>query len=223
MPEFRDGMLVSPAFRAGTVQDLVHVINGMLQTQIGVQPFTASLNYIAAPRSVQFNIKLGTEFEKSIELNFDEGVDVGFAQLSIAGGAAATLTAQAGVELTVGIDLDPVGVANVTNGTLLSTLNQGRGAQVKTGLVGTAVNSSGKSSPVTDLNLNLLVSQYGNISTAVNVTVPAATISDNASLDDLAADLNSAIKDRLRVLNLPNLQVPPMSMARRSFCPLRFK
>ncbi len=63
---FRDGMLVSPAFRAGTVQDLVHVINGMLQNQIGVGPFTASLNYIAAPRSVQFNIKLGTEFESRL-------------------------------------------------------------------------------------------------------------------------------------------------------------
>ncbi len=221
---FRDGMLASPTFRAGTIQDLVHVINGMLQNQIGVGPFSASLVFIPAnesatppvPRSVQFNIKLGTEFEKSIDLNFDEGVDVGFTQLSVAGGASATLTAAAGVELTVGIDLDPIGVGDITRNTSLSTLNQGRGAQVKTGLIGTAVNSSGRNDPATALHLNFTVHQYGNIATEVNVTIPAADVGDNVSLDDLAADLNVALKARFLQLNRPGLRVvedlPPIEV-----------
>jgi hypothetical protein len=88
------------------------------------QPTKAQHPQFLAP--VQFNIKLGTEFEKSIDLNFDEGVDVGFAQLSVAGGASATLTAEAGVELTVGIDLDPIGVGTVLPGTRRSSFAEPR-------------------------------------------------------------------------------------------------
>ncbi len=106
---FRDGMLASPSFRAQTVQDLVHVLNGMIQRELRGLPFTTSLNYISDPRSVTFDIALGANFEKSIDLDFNSGLDVGFAQLNVAGGAQATFAANAGVELTVGIDLDPIG------------------------------------------------------------------------------------------------------------------
>ncbi len=216
---FRDGMLASPSFRANTVQDLVHVINGMIQAQFAGQTLaTASLNYIPAdvptnrPRSVQFNINLGTQFTKSVDLNFDAGLNVGFAQLSVAGGAAASFTANAGVNLTVGVDLDPIGSGTVSASTLLSTLNQGRGAQFKVGMFGSAVNSSGKNSPATDLTLNVAVNQFGGNVTNISVTVPAAKVGDNTSLSDLAQDLTDALK-ALSIAGLPVVNdIPPIEV-----------
>ncbi len=105
---FRDGMLASPSFRANTIQDLVHLLNGMIQRQFAGQAFTASLNYSdpttnppSPVRTVSFNIALGANYSKSVDLDFGTGIDVGFANLSIAGGASATFTANAGVELRV--------------------------------------------------------------------------------------------------------------------------
>ncbi len=67
-------MLASARFRAHTIQDLVHVLNGMIQQQFAGQPFSASLNYIPAagntPRSVTFNIALSTNYTQTIDLDF---------------------------------------------------------------------------------------------------------------------------------------------------------
>ncbi len=102
--------LVNASFRAGTIQDLVHLLNGMIQQQFNGSQFTASLHYSETPvRTVTFNIALGTEYEKSIDLDFSKGIDVGFTQLNVSGGAEATMNASAGIELTVGFDLDPIG------------------------------------------------------------------------------------------------------------------
>ena len=200
---YRDGMLATPSFRANTIQDLVHLLNGVIQEQFAGQPFSASLNYSATPvRTITFNLAIGATFEKTVELDFNKGFDVGFTQLSIAGGAQATITADAGVELTVGIDLDPVGANQVvTSATKLADLNKGRGVQVKVGRLGNPVNSSGKNSPETALTLAFAVRRFGNLSSNVSVTVPALEVSDNASLQDLAADLSS----KLRTVSIPGL------------------
>ncbi len=199
----RDGMLASPKFRAATIQDLVHVLNGLIQQQFAGAPFTAALNYLTAPtRRVEFNIALGTTFTKTIDLDFDKGLDVGFTQLSIAGDVDATLTANAGVELTVGLDLDPSGVGQtITNSTLLSSLDKGRGLPVKVGRLGASVNSSGRNSPATDLTMAFTVHRFGGITNSINVAVPAAQVADNTNLSDLARDLSQAIA----AVNIPGL------------------
>ena len=201
---FRDGMLASPRFRAQTIQDLVHVLNGLIQKQFAGQQFDASLEYIqpiaGGPVSVQFRIALGTEFTKTIDLNFDAGLDVGFTSLNVAGGAAANLTADAGVELTVGIDLSPAAVS-ITDSTPLSSLNYGSGAQLKVGMIGSLINSSGQAAAPVTLKLN--VQRFGGLSSVVEVSVPntpqtdgSRTLADNTSLRDLAADLTSKLRDK---------------------------
>ncbi|MCC6508377.1 MAG: hypothetical protein IT423_04670, partial [Pirellulaceae bacterium] len=200
---FRDGMLATPKFRVNTIQDLVHVLNGLIQQQFNGLPFTATLNYEATPvRTVTFNVAMGTTFTKSVELNFDQGLDVGFAQLSVAGSVDATITANAGVEFTVGLDLDAIGSGQVVSATTsLNTLDKGRGVQVKVGRLGAPVNSSGRGTTASSLTLALAVSRYGNLSDNVSVTIPAAQVADNTSLTDLARDLS----DALRAVNIPGL------------------
>ncbi len=194
---FRDGMLASPSFRAHTIQDLVHVLNGMIQQQFAGQPFTATLGYSNTPvRTVTFNIALGSSYTKSVDLDFGTGIDVGFANLSIAGGANATFTANAGVELRVGIDLDPVGSGTISSATLLSSLDKGRGAQVKVGVLGSVVSnmSAGKPTPLADAVLALTINRFGNQTSNVTVSVPSTTIANNTSLTDLAIQLSAALK-----------------------------
>jgi len=201
--------LVSPSFRASTIQDLMHVLNGLIQQQFAGQPFSASLGYNAAPvRTITFNIAMGNEFTRSVELDFSRGFDVGFTQLNVAGGADATFTASAGVELQVGFDIDPVGNGQIIDATtLLSSLDKGRGVQLKVGMNGTPVNSSGRNSPVSDLTLNLAVRRFGNLTNNLSVTVPSAQVADNTSATDLARDLTTALKTAIASGAIPGLAV----------------
>ncbi len=202
--------LVTPSFRAGTIQDLVHLLNGLIQQQFNGSPFTASLNYSDSPvRTVTFNIALGTEYEKSIDLDFSKGLDVGFTQLNISGGTEATINATAGVELTVGFDLDPIGSGVIVGpSTQLSTLDKGRGVQLKVGMNSTStVNSSGRNNPVAPLTLNLEVRRFGNLTNNVSVTVASPNISDNVVLSDLAFDLTRELKTAIIGGTIPGLSV----------------
>ncbi|MEQ1826133.1 MAG: hypothetical protein ABL921_09305, partial [Pirellula sp.] len=202
--------LVNPSFRAGTIQDLVHLLNGLIQQQFNNSPFTASLNYSATPvRTVSFNIALGTEYNKTIDLDFSKGFDVGFSQLNVSGGAQATINASAGVELTVGFDIDPIGSGVIVGpATQLSTLDKGRGVQLKVGMTNTStVNSSGRNNPVAPLTLDLAVRRFGNLTNNLSVTVLSPQISDNVVLSDLAFDLTREIKLAIQANAIPGLTV----------------
>lgn len=107
---FAAGQLVSARFCAGTIQDLVHTLNGLIEQEFAGSPFQASLGYTETPtRAVTFNFAIAKEFSQSIDLNLGNSLDIGFTDLSIAGGADASFTALAGIELGVGIELDPIG------------------------------------------------------------------------------------------------------------------
>ncbi len=94
----------------------------------------------------------------------------------------------------------------------MTDLDRGRGAQIKVGMFGSAINSSGKNSPVTDLTLNVAIRQFGNIVSNLSVTVPSDKVADNTSLSDLASDLTEAIK----TINIPGLPIidgiPPVEV-----------
>ncbi|MEZ6089227.1 MAG: hypothetical protein R3C05_14590 [Pirellulaceae bacterium] len=197
------GQLAVSAFRVGTIQDLVHALNGLIQQQFAGAPFDASLNYHPAsgtpgaadysPRSVSFNIALGTQFTRSIELDFDAGLDVGFADLSVVGGAEASFIANAGIELTVGLDLERPGSDRAVDASVkLSELDDGRGTPLKVGVTGTPVADGNIG---TEANLNLSINRFDASSLeAMSVTVSAIEIGDNTSLGDLATDLNDQIR-----------------------------
>ncbi|MEO1615268.1 MAG: hypothetical protein AAFV88_05425, partial [Planctomycetota bacterium] len=209
----RDELGLSPGqtgqaeFRAGTIQGLVRTLNGLIANQFGDSglPFDAELTYIEPPvdqpdaaGSVQFKLSLGDEFRRQVELDFDEGLDLGFAQLGVAGGGVGELIASAGVDLTVGLDLQPPGSSTeIDDTTLLGSLDEGRGTAVAVAMTGTTIPSAGRPATSSDVTLALEISQLGDGDSAaapdsalLSVTVNAATLADNTSVDDLAADLN---------------------------------
>ncbi|WP_372894369.1 LEPR-XLL domain-containing protein, partial [Stieleria sp.] len=208
--------LVTPSFRAGTIQDLVHTLNGLIQDEFAGQPFSASLVYDdSSVRTVEFNLAIGKEFNESIDLEFGKGLDVGFAELSVAGGGTASFTVQAGVELAVGLDLDRPGSGQVIhqpNGpgpdnVFLYDLDDGRGVGLKVGMTGNTVTSSGRNQPATDLTLEFDVKRFGAVVDNVSVTVPSAQVADNTSLQALASDLNAALRTHFDNANITELPV----------------
>ncbi|MCA9125996.1 MAG: DNRLRE domain-containing protein, partial [Planctomycetales bacterium] len=202
-------------FRANTIQDLVHTLNGLIMEGVDGSPFSASLQYIEedltqtphVSRGVAFNLSIASEFTETISLNFDEGLDVGFAQLGIAGGGDGVFTATAGAELRVGFDLDPPSSGEVlADSTLLSALDEGRGLVVEVGITGSPVSTNGQSTPLAAQTLSFDVSQLDTASIEVSVTVPQSEIADNISVDDLAADLNA----QLHAFDYAAVGLPPV-------------
>ncbi len=122
----------------------MHVLNGVIQQEFAGQPFLRISQlqpYSIAHGNVQHRV--GSEFSRTLDLGFDRGLDLGFTALSVAGDAQAILDAKAGIELTVGFDVDGVGTGQTIGaGTLLKDLDQGRGVQIKVGLSGTPVNQA---------------------------------------------------------------------------------
>ncbi|MEZ6088771.1 MAG: hypothetical protein R3C05_12255 [Pirellulaceae bacterium] len=201
------GQIAEADFRVNTIQDLVHTLNGFLRQSLsGIVPenefveFSTVLGYEETQeegqtkRTVTFDIDLGAEYRRSVDLNFNQGLDVGFAELSVAGAGQAEFIARAGVELAVGIDLQrPGSGTTIESSTLLSELDNGRGARVNVGVIGATISSSGRPSTVPDegLTLKVRVDQYGDASDLVEVNVSKPLVEDNTSLEDLAADLNA--------------------------------
>ncbi len=174
---FRDGMLASPNFRANTIQDLVHLLNGMISQQFAGQPFNASLEYSDAPvRTVKFKIALGASYSKSVDLDFGTGLDAGFATVSIAGGATASFSVNAGVELLVGIDLDPISAGNLTSATALPASIMVGGTPVKVGMLSGPVSPNGRNADASPITLDLTIQRFGGQSSDVSVPFPTQAL-----------------------------------------------
>ncbi len=228
------GAAAAGAFRINSIQDLVHTLNGLIQTKAdGVTPFSTSLTYIAesesVQESVQFNISLSEEFRRAIDVRFDTGLDLGFADLELFGSAGGEFIASANIDLQVGIDLGPVGGSQaVTAATKVADLNDGLGLQFNVGAIAAtpmAVNGQGEPVVASDLNLSIhlkrLDSNGALTSTSPNLalTITTAEAADATSVADLAAILNDKLATTTGVTvtnGIPSLGFSVQSIANRS-------
>ncbi len=185
-------------FRVNTIQDLVHTLNGLLNSQIEGAPVQAALRYDQVTKSIAFSVGISAEFEEKIRLDFGSSLDIGFTDLSIAGGADANFSAIAGVELGIGIDLGNGGSSKtVTGDTPLQSLAGGKGAAFNIGI--TAADHVKEGSPGGPLKLPFELELLGGTQiSGLGIELPSSatasiTSDDNTDISDLAADLNQLL------------------------------
>ena len=80
------------------VKNLTDVINEILPPQ-------TQLLYDEENRQILLDVQLEETYTQSVDLDFSEAIDLGFADLNLAGGAEASFDVQAGANLLIGIDL----------------------------------------------------------------------------------------------------------------------
>jgi Ca2+-binding RTX toxin-like protein/subtilisin-like proprotein convertase family protein len=153
-------------------------------------PPSLTLTYDAVDDILFFTIGLDASFTKSIDLNFDDGIDLGpFGTLEVAADAAASFDAGGTLELQIGVHVgDLISGFTFDSTTLLSTLNAGSGAPISVGVTGpNAIASDGKLTGDATINLSL------DGAAPVLITVPQSATASNFDEYALAADLNDAI------------------------------
>ncbi|GAP96045.1 DUF4347 domain-containing protein [Leptolyngbya sp. NIES-2104] len=85
-----------------TIQELVDelvILTGLNKAGIDAK-------YDAAKNALTFKIAKSADFEKSVEFDFSQDIDLGIASLNLAGGATGTFNVNAGFALGIGISLD---------------------------------------------------------------------------------------------------------------------
>ena len=185
------GGRAAAGFRFNSINSLVNELDQALMNV--ADPGTGvSLGAVFddATESILFTLGLGKEFSKDISLDFSEGIDLGaLGTLEVAGGADATFTAGATIDVRAGFDLTGLGDSFVlTNATTLDSLNGGSGVQLNVGLKAANVApSNGK------LGANATLNVIINGQPAVPVTITAAATSTNTDELALVDDLNDAL------------------------------
>ena len=113
-----------------TIQELVDelvILTGLNKAGIDAE-------YDAAKNALTFRIAKSADFEKSVEFDFSQDIDLGLATLNLAGGATGKFEVNAGFNLGLGINLSPLGDGFVlTNSTTLASLNANGGVNNTTG------------------------------------------------------------------------------------------
>lgn len=118
-----DTMLALPFYQFTTLQDLESLLDGS-----GLLDQLFAPNYDPTSNSILFTLDMSEVFAKSILMNFNESVDLGVAELLLAGGASAQFSVEAGIDLTAGID-----ISVLAGTTLVGDLNGGIGVNISSG------------------------------------------------------------------------------------------
>ncbi|MBW4443333.1 MAG: DUF4347 domain-containing protein [Plectolyngbya sp. WJT66-NPBG17] len=109
-----------------TIQELVDEL--VLLT--GLNKASIDAKYDAGTNALTFRIAKSADFEKSVNFDFSQDIDLGAATLNLAGGATGQFKVNAGFNLGLGINLSPLGDGFVlTNAMTLDSLNAGAGVQ----------------------------------------------------------------------------------------------
>ena len=176
----------SAKLRVGSVQDLVAVLNE-------VMPTTTMLAYDSVNNRVKFGLNLNKTYSQSIDLDFSKAINLGFADLNLAGGAEATFEATAALNLNVGLDLERAGSGQaLSTSTPLSSLGGGRGVALQVAVTGAAAPNTAAATP--PINLVFDVHRFGvAVPETVTVTLTAAELSDNFTVEDLAFDIGDVL------------------------------
>ncbi|RIK76721.1 MAG: hypothetical protein DCC68_18745 [Planctomycetota bacterium] len=183
-----------PDLKYPTIEDLVdNLATELAAISDGPLPggFDVDSEYDPDEDILYFNVALNKEFTKTIDLDFDEGFDLGIlGTLEIIADATAEFNATVELSFRVGMYLGTLGDDFVLdNATLLADLNAGDGVPLDVGILATNAvpGPAGKVSP--DVSFNVIVN--GGAPVAVTLDDAATTTNyDNAAL---AADLNDAL------------------------------
>jgi Ca2+-binding RTX toxin-like protein/subtilisin-like proprotein convertase family protein len=153
-------------------------------------PPSLTLTYDDVDDILYFTIGLDASFTKSIDLNFNDGIDLGpFGTLEVAADAEASFDAGGTLELEIGVHVgDLISGFTFDSATLLSTLNAGSGTPISVGVTGpNPIASDGKLTGDATMSISL------NGASAVAITVLQSDAASNFDEFALAADINDAI------------------------------
>ncbi len=192
-----NGLVATGDFRFHTIQDLIQTLNAIAQRNSG--PFDASLTYDPADKAVLFNLALTETFEKAIDLNFDTGFDLGFADLDLFGGVNASFNASAGFQLGVGINLQRVkgSTEELSPDLPLMTLAPS-GLGLNVGVTAeSAVRDDGQptiaaETPLLTIHVKTLSDPTGQ---DIPLTISTEEIENNVSAQDLATDISNLLRE----------------------------
>jgi Ca2+-binding RTX toxin-like protein len=183
-----------PDLKYPTINDLVdNLASELAAISDGPLPggFDVDSEYDPDLDTLFFNIALNKTFTKTIDLNFDEGFDLGIlGTLEIISDATAEFNASVELSFRAGIYLGALGDSFVLDNTsLLADINAGDGVPLDVGILATnsVPGPQGKVSP--DVSFNLAI----NGMVPIAVTLDDAATTTNYDIAALAADLNAAL------------------------------
>ena len=166
---------------SATAELAINDFDELIDRLNSVMPVATTLGYDAVNNQATFGLNFEQEYQQEIDLDFFQ--PLGFADLNIAGRADASVTATAGVNLAVGIDLTRAGMGESIDGaTQLSELGKGLVFNV------TAVSSEDATSTAGTLIFEL--DRFDGSSETVSVALGANELDDNFTAEDLVFDLN---------------------------------
>ncbi|MEX2187071.1 MAG: SdrD B-like domain-containing protein [Pirellulales bacterium] len=183
-----------PDLKYPTINDLVdNLATELAAISDGPLPggFMVDSEYDAVDDILYFNIALNKEFTRTIDLNFDEGFDLGIlGTLEIIADATAEFNATVELSFRAGIYLGELGSSFVLdNATLLVDVNGGNGIPLDVGILATNPVPDAQGRVLPDVSFNVIV----NGGAPVAVTLDDATTTNNYDNAALAADLNAAL------------------------------
>src|SRR5262249_23557602 len=146
--------------------------------------------------AILFNLVLQPQFAKSIPLEFNQGVDLGFASLDVSAEATAGFAIGASVNFGVGIDLGQIGGGGLTTGTRMNTLNGGRGVRYAVGMTAPLpVRVNGRLSG--DVSLSIKVLAFDGTTKDIALNLSKSAMAGNTDRDGLVSELNQALATAL--------------------------
>jgi hypothetical protein len=220
------GQSVTADFRFNTLQDFVQALDQLLQDATTGKPFDAHLTYDPNTQAIEFHFVFKPEFQQAISLQLANGLDVGVGTLNLSADAAAMLQVHASIDMTLGMDLAPVGLSDPAfdRNKPLASVNQGDGVHFLAGLnaAGPApANGQPQGAPTLTFQVLTLDTSpasgtrpAGGTFRTVSVTLTSADLADSKNPDDLAAALNQ------RLLNFFAADSPPAGSGNPDFSDL---
>ena len=189
------GGRAAAGFKFNSINSLIDALNDALMEVVGV-PLTA--NYDNATESLLLGLDFGVEYSKDISLGFSEGLDLGaLGTLEVAGGADATFTAMAGLDVVVGFDLTALGSSfTLTTATTLTELNNGDGVALNVGLKAADV-APADGQLTGDAAINVIIDGQAPVPVTVTASATSSNADELALVDDLQGALVAAGLDGL--------------------------
>jgi hypothetical protein len=95
--------LTNAVFKFDSVQSLTP----LLGQAMGIDESVLNLDYNAVTRALEVRLKFNRAFTKTVDLDFNDAVDLGVGELALAGGMDATVSATANLDVTLGMKFAP--------------------------------------------------------------------------------------------------------------------
>ncbi|HZN64477.1 MAG TPA: hypothetical protein VFB66_04195, partial [Tepidisphaeraceae bacterium] len=93
--------LANAAFRFSSIQSAIP----LLAQKMGVVPAALNVDYDAATKALLFSIKYTDTFDRQVELNFTDTVDLGLGKLAVTGELEAAVTGTATADFRMGVNV----------------------------------------------------------------------------------------------------------------------